>query len=242
MRIKWNAQSIRWFHNASRYTGYNRELKNLLLEQIPQRGTLCDVGCGAGLIDLELAPYFDRITCVDISQAPLDSLASDVRERNIQNLDILCADGETLTGQWDTVLALFHGGPDACGKYFRLARHQLILVTHSSLHGSFGPEANQVRRCFDVASTRQWLDQAGVRYHLTEGSLEYGQPFESREDAKAFLKAYTTGMTEAELERHMDAVLIPTAEGEFPWYQPKKKEFGMFVIRREENEAFAGKQ
>lgn len=241
MRIQWNEQSIRWFRNASRFTGYNRELKKLLLKQIPQRGTLCDLGCGAGLIDLELAPEFDRITCVDISEEALSSLEEAAREQGVSNLDILCADAETLDGQWDTVLALFHGGSEACGKYFRLMGQQLILVTHSSLHGSFGPKPNQTRRCFDVSSTKGWLDSAGVRYHLVEDSLEYGQPFESREDAKAFLNAYTTGMTEAELERHMDSVLVPTGDPEFPWYQPKKKEFGMFVIRREENQAFAAK-
>ncbi len=238
MRIVWNEQSTQWFRDASRYTGYNRELKKLLLERIPHRGSLCDIGCGAGLIDLELAPCFDSITCVDISPAALSSLEADIREQGISNITVLCADGETLMGQWDTVLALFHGGRNACEKYFRLMRKQLILVTHSSLRGSFGPEANQIRRCFDVDSTRQWLDEAGVRYHLTEHSLEYGQPFHNRQDARAFLKAYTAKMTETELERHMDTVLVPTGDREFPYYLPKKKEFGMFLIRRDENKAF----
>lgn len=238
MRIVWNEQSTRWFHDASRYTGYNRELKNLLLSQIPNRGTLCDIGCGAGLIDLELAPHFDRITCVDISPAALSGLQADIRELGISNIDILCTDGEALTGQWDTVIALFHGGPDACGKYFRLAREQLILVTHSSLRGSFGPEASQVRRCFDVASTEKWLEEAGVRYHLTKHSLEYGQPFRDRRDARAFLNAYTSGMTEEALEQHLSSVLVSTNDPEFPYYLPKKKEFGIFLIRREENPAF----
>lgn len=238
MRIVWNEQSTRWFHDASRYTGYNRELKKLLLPLIPGRGTLCDIGCGAGLIDLELAPQFGRITCVDISPAALESLQADIQELGIPNIDVLCADGEALTGQWDTVIALFHGGRDACGKYLRLAREQLILVTHSSLRGSFGPEANQVRRCFDVASTEAWLKEAGVCYHLTEHSLEYGQPFRDRQDAFAFLRAYTAGMTEDALERHLDRVLTSTGDPEFPFYLPKKKEFGIFLIRRAENPSF----
>lgn len=69
-------------------------------------------------------------------------------------------------------------------------------------------------------------------------SLEYGQPFRDRRDARAFLNAYTSGMTEEALEQHLSSVLVSTNDPEFPYYLPKKKEFGIFLIRREENPAF----
>ena len=50
MRIVWNGRSWRWFESASAYTQYSHQMAELLLERIPQRGTLCDIGCGAALI------------------------------------------------------------------------------------------------------------------------------------------------------------------------------------------------
>ena len=56
MKIVWNEQSVQWFRRASDYTGYSRNLAKLLLEDLPQGGTLCDMGCGSALVDFELAP------------------------------------------------------------------------------------------------------------------------------------------------------------------------------------------
>ena len=85
MKIRWNDNTTRWFQEASEYTGYNRILSKLLMEQIPHRGTLCDIGCGAALIDYEFAKEFEQVTCVDVSQEAIDFVNKIIDTNHISN-------------------------------------------------------------------------------------------------------------------------------------------------------------
>lgn len=238
MRIVWNEQSVSWFRSASEYTGYNKKLAALLLEHIPSRKTLCDLGCGAGLIDLELAPHFERITCVDISREAVESVEKIVRERGIGNISTICSDAGQLDNQWDTVIALFHGGSEAVSKYLRLATDRLILAAHGEKKGGFGPEGHKNVKCFDVNGVKEHFDAQGVKYTLIELTLEYGQPFTDLSDAAAFVRAYSSPMSEAEMDAYLAERLEKTDSEEYPYYLPNQKKLGLFVIRREDNENF----
>lgn len=238
MVIVWNEQSVRWFRNASEYTGYNRKLAQLLLEHIPSRKTLCDMGCGAALIDFELAKFIEQVTCIDISPVVIDAVSQQVREQKIGNLTPRCMDASTATGEWETVTALFHGGGNVVEKYLPLAKDQLILVTHGSLVGSFGPDGRQVVKCFDADGIQAYLDERGVKYHYQLEQLEFGQPFTDLDDARAFTRAYSKPMTDSELENYLREKLETTDDASFPYYLPKKKSLGIFVIRRSENAQF----
>lgn len=236
MRIVWNEQSVQWFRDASEYTGYNRELAKILLKYIPLRTTLCDVGCGAGLIDFELAPFFHEITCVDIASPAIASIQDYALAHKISNVLPVCKDAEQMTGQWDTVIALFHGGPVCLTKYFPMAWDRLILATYLERKGEFGPKNKKVPKRFDVAEARMLLDGLGVNYTMETHSLEYGQPFRAYRDAACFVQAYSQPMTKEEMKEYLRDHLQETGREDFPYYLPKKKNFGLFVIRRDENE------
>ena len=238
MRIVWNEQTVRWFRNASAYTGYNRKLAQLLLAHIPCRETLCDVGCGLGLIDLELSPYIGQITCVDISAGVISALEQSIRQRGIANVTPVCADALSLQGQWDTAIALFFGGYTLLPAYLSRVQDRLILAVHEESKGRFGPADHKAIKCTDVQNVKAFLDAQGIHYHLEIGALEYGQPFPDRQDAEAFVRAYSTPMRQDELDAYLSAHLQQTGQEDFPFYLPKEKKFGLFVIRRDENENF----
>lgn len=238
MMIVWNERSIRWFRNASKYTGYNKKLADILLQLIPSRKSLCDMGCGAGLIDFELAAHIEQITCMDISQQAIHAVEQQARKLGLANITAHCMDASKAEGQWETVMALFHGGKEVFSKYFRLAQDQLILGTHGSLTGSFGPEGHKVMKCFDTNGVRDYLDSLGVKYHLQELELEYGQPLTDWQDAQEFVSAYTLPMEKSELDAYLEERLEKTDDERFPYYLPKKRAMGLFVIRREENAQF----
>ena len=40
--------------------------------------TMCDIGCGLGLVDLELYSMMERIDCVDINEAVIGKLKQSV--------------------------------------------------------------------------------------------------------------------------------------------------------------------
>lgn len=238
MKIVWNDQTVRWFQHASEFTGYHRKLSEMILEQIPNGGTLCDVGCGAGLIDFELSPYFKEITCVDISQEAVNAVKKEAKSRDISNISSLCIDGQELEEQWDVVMALFHGGPRVLERYFHLAKDVFVLATHGTLVGNFGPQSHKVRKCFDVAGTKEILDAKGIKYKLLELSLEYGQPLCDLQEAEAFVETYTMPMEKSEMDAYLKEHLQHTEDNRFPYYLPNEKRIGLFIIRRDENENF----
>lgn len=228
--IQWNRQSLQWFADASEYTGYNKKLAEILLRQIPCRGTLCDLGCGAGLIDFELAPHIGQITCVDISPEAVNAVAEGARQRGISNISARCMDAEKLAGQWDTVLALFHGGADFYTRYRHLAKDRLILAAPEERKGGFGPEGKKADKHFDVAGVKYYLNALGASYELLELALEYGQPFPDLKDAERFVRTYSMPLDDRELRAYLNEKIETTGDRRFPYYLPNLKKIGLFII------------
>lgn len=236
MKIQWNTQTIQWFQDASNYTGYNRNLARLLMSHIPHRNTICDMGCGAGLIDFELARHFASVTCVDISPEAISSIENRITKEQIGNMSAHCMDGTLFTGSFDTVIALFHGGPNVFDHYYPLAKDQLIIVTHLGKCGTFSPEKHRKAHNYGVPKTKEHLDELGIRYTYLEQSFEYGQPFSSFEDAMAFMDAYgAPGMTREEKTENLNTRLEKTDREDYPYFLPNKKEMGIFIINRQDN-------
>ena len=240
MHIKWNNQTVRWFEDASEYTGYGRKMAQILKEYIPQGDTLCDLGCGAGLVDFALADHCSSITCVDISPDAVEHVRHKALVNGIKNMHALCMDASELTGSWDTVMAIFFGRGQIHEKYLRLAGKRFVLITHAHRKGNFGPEGHQTLKCSDIATTKDYLDSMGLKYEHKVLTLEYGQPFLDLEDARAFVRSYTRPMKEETLEAYLEENLEKTGEEKWPYYLPNMKDFGLFIIRRDENEKFPG--
>lgn len=240
MSIKWNDQSCRWFEAASEYTGYNRLLAEILKKHIPQGESLSDVGCGAGLIELELASHCSNITCVDIAPDAIDCARRGAEHRGIKNINALCTDAFAFQVPHDTVTAFFFGDRQFYENFFRLARKRLIVAVHGQRKGKFGPDGYQMLKCSDVDSTRAYLDHLGVKYEYEAVSLEYGQPLTDMDDARAFVRTYARPMNDELLECYLAKNLEKTTVKKWPYYLPNLKEFGLFVIRRSENEKLPG--
>jgi len=237
MLFAWNEQIARSWREASEYTGYDRAMAALLLPKLDGCRTLCDMGCGLGLVDLELAAHFAEIACVDVSQTALDELRRQAAARGIRNLRTVCADGKTVSGRWDAVMALFHGTvEDVVPAYLPLCADRLLLVVHGNAYGTTGPEGYRVRKCCDTESTAAWLAANGYRFTLENGELEFGQPHRSFEDALTYTRNFTKNVPEDELETYVRRTVTETGRADFPLYTPKKRTFGIFTIRRRENE------
>ncbi len=233
MQIKWSDQSCRWFERASEYTGYNRRLADTLKKYIPAGENLCDIGCGAALVDFELAGHCREISCVDISPEAIAYVRERIVARGADNMSAVCSDVRDLDGRWDNVIALFFGGSGYFETCLSKAKKQLVIAVHASRKCKFGPEGHQVIKCSDIAGTKAYLDSRGLRYSFEEVSLEYGQPLESMDEAGAFARAYSRPMDDEVLERYLTEKLEKTGDGRWPYYLPNLKEFGIFVIRKD---------
>jgi len=234
--INWNEKSIGWFCDASEYTGFNKKLSRLLLQYMERRDSLCDLGCGPGLIDIALAPFIGHITCVDNDAFAVGAARGQALSYGFDNISAVLGDAEKLQGSWQNVIAVFHGTPALyAGKYSSLASDVFLSVIKTSNTGRIGPEEYRVRKHFNSDNIAAELDSLGVKYTLTPHSLEYGQPFRSRRDAKDFVRAYTMNPPEEAVEDYLAENLTRTGRYDFPFYLPNEKEFTILAIRRDEN-------
>ena len=232
MPFEWNKDTIGWQLAAAEYTGYAENMAKLLLPKITGRGSLCDIGCGMALVDFALAPYVDRVTCVDLNENALNFVREHAARLGTAGLEAIRADGSGLSGQWDTVMALFHGEIEAnCENYLRKARRQFIAVTH----GSAGRGAEHTERCNYTDVLTAWLDERGYTYQREDGALEFGQPHRSMEDAVASTAAYNPKIPPDAIRENVLQTAVETGREDFPYYTPKTRKFSIFVIPRAEN-------
>jgi SAM-dependent methyltransferase len=238
LEIIWGERAARWFVNASEYTGYHRELADILLAFMQPGGTLCDLGCGIGLIDFALADHLKQITCVDISAEALEILEAEAARRRIGNITALRADAATLEGQWDDGLMLFFHGTltDNIAHFLRLFRRRLFYIVHADPIDPQRDHRPERTKCSSVSAIQGDLDRQRINYQLFHHALEYGQPFGSLEEAIDFTRAYRL-CPQGKEEGFLKARLRPaqkTREG-YQYYLPHTKRFGMFIIGREDN-------
>ena len=235
LRMPWDARKLDWLIRAAAWTGFPRKLAALLLPHLSPGASLCDLGCGAGLTDLALAPVLGSVTCLDRSQAALSALASLAAAQRLSNVETVLGDAEQLSGVWDHTLLISFGRPEQYPLWLAHCRRSLIAVVREDSSAAFGPGHPAKHNTAD--RTAAFLDGHGIPYTLTRHVLEYGQPLRSREDAVEFVQAYATDAS-ADIGPYLDRALRSTGDGAFPLYLPNQKRFGIFVLpsaREEEN-------
>jgi len=231
MHFEWNEKPIGWMLDAAEYTGFYRNLAALLLPEIKQRGTLCDMGCGMALADMALSGDIGSITCVDENRSALTFARDEAARRGIRNMKFVLADALGVEGQWDTVMALFHGRVDHyCATYLSKANDRLICVTHGAgvRHGG--------GHCSSAEGPAAWLDNNGWTYTRMDDALEFGQPHRSLEEAMESTAFFHRDWDRPTLESYVRENVRETGRKDFPWYTPKTRTHSIFVIPRAGNE------
>ncbi len=234
MPLNWDDPRIaRWLRDAAQYTRYNLRLSQMILRFAPDGGTLCSLGCGIGLTELELAERFERVTCVDRSAVAIAFLRDEAQRRGTVNLDCRVCDDHTLAGSWDTVLAILHGsGDDFSGGYLALARHRLIAVTHAPPSPELPPEKLHLRSLNNADTVSAALDAHGLAYTRQDCRISHGQPLRSLGEARQFVLVNGKSRPGQSPDAYLAEHLTETGRADFPYYLPKEKRFSMFVIEK----------
>ena len=218
MAFTWSERRINWYLDASGQCDFHQRLAREILPFLRTEDRVCDMGCGLGRLDLELAPHVAEITCVDTDAAVLERLAADAAARGIRNLRVRQCDAGQLQGQFDVVVMAFFGTPPSL-MFSCLARARRKLIRVMSI--SRGPAA---------ASVSQALETAGYPFALRRCTLSFGQPLASVEDAAAFVRVSAPESTGQTVRSFLRDHLVPGRSSQFPWELPKEKELGIFVV------------
>ena len=232
MLIKWNERTQRWFHDASEHTGFHRRLAEIMRPYIKLGGTMCDLGCGMGLIDFELCDSVEMIDCIDREPEAIRLLSADIEARGVQNMRAILADATMLSDVWDTAIMTFHGtGEDILTHYLKLSRGNVVAVVHAEEIGNFGPRAYKTEKTNTVRTVTELIEARGLDYMLIQETIEYGQPLWDYEDARAFVSAYSRSAPEGAVEEFLHGNLVETRDRAYPFYLPREKPVGIFVLK-----------
>lgn len=231
MAFSWNEEKIGWFLDAGRYGSFHRELAQALQPWLSPQETFCDLGCGLGFIDLQLAPRLAHVTAVDAEPAVIASLAARAGEAGLTNLTARCADADALKEAFDIVFMSFYGSRSGeMERFLSRARKRMIRVVNIENKGNLYPEKYRWTKKNLAADVGRELDEAGRPYQLLRRTFEFGQPLRSREAGLAYLRDLAPQAPDDELLAFLDEEALPTGREDFPLYLPNAKEIGIFIV------------
>ena len=229
MNFRWNDDTVRWYLAADAYTGYSEKLAALIAPMVEGLSTLCDVGCGLGLIDLALSRHLKKITCIDVSAAAIDALKQAVAVKKIGNVEPLLMDSADLGGRWDVILLSFFDSHNI-GAYLPQCR-KLIAVVGTKGKSELFPDKYRTFRKYTAGETEEFLVQNRLPYKRQYADLDFGQPLLSLRDARKFVAARSPGITPEDLEAFLSERLVETGDRLYPYCLPRTKSVGIFEVK-----------
>lgn len=229
MNFLWNEQTIGWFLDAGAYTGFHKKLAQMIIPHLEAGDTLCDLGCGIGRLDLELAPHVSRLTAVDINESVTELLRRDADNMGIRNLDSVCGDAGSFDGSFDVLLMSFFGLMNMADMR-KLCRRKFIRVVHKKVKEQLHPGDARNARKETVQTVREELEKIGADYTLETATIEFGQPLRSWLDAERFVRQNAPNSADGEIDGFLRENLTRTGRDDFPFYLPNPKGIGVFMI------------
>lgn len=236
MQIEWNAKTTEWFRRASSYTGFHKKLYHLIEPYFSDSDTICDFGCGAGMIDFYLAKGKREITCVDHVPEVIDILHREIQHRKIHNMKTVCTDYCDVDGTWDSGIMLFVGAeiPDIL-TCLQKCRKRLLIIDRGGCREKM-TESEKTRTYHSLLPMINKFSHSGIVCSFTDHYLEYGQPLKSWQEAKEYIAFYRKNPCGTDISDYLAENLVSTGNDCHPWYLPYHKHFGIIEIKRKDNE------
>lgn len=231
MNFNWNVNTIKWYREANAYSGFFRNVAALIAPKLEGYATFCDIGCGLGLVDLELSKSIRQITCIDINTEAIGTLKKSIAAQKIRNIETRLMDCSELDENWDIIYMSFFGSHEL-EKYLPRCQ-KMIAVVGKKIKENTAMDQYKSFQKNSYDKVAEDLNRKGIPYSLTEVSLEFGQPLVSVEDAKNYIRSNYAGISDADVNDFLAQKLIETNEKDYPFYIPKKKEIGIFEIKGE---------
>ena len=229
MNFEWNPQTIRWYEEANAYSGFFRQVADLISPMLQGYTTLCDIGCGLGLLDLELSPSIAGITCIDINPVVLAALQKHIDAGRISNIRTRLMDCKDLEEDWDVICISFFGSKEI--EEFLPHCRKLIAVVGKKQETELYPGKYRKFQKNTAEKVEEVLREKGMDFTLTEAAFEFGQPFHSRADAENFLRTHCPAISPEDLRNFLSDSLQATGDSRFPWVIPRLKSIGVFEIK-----------
>lgn len=203
--FRWTEKSLDWYVRAGLAGTYFQRQAALLAPYLTPGGHVGDLGCGPGLLSLELARLGFTVTGMDIEERAVAWLRAEAARRGLASVRAVPGDALALPAGVlydDLVLSLFGGlasadldpagapadGPGGpCGiEYFLAhARHRVLIVVNTDPGRKRGRSG---RAC--APDMERALRARAIPFERVDMALDFGQPLQSEEEAVAFVSHY----------------------------------------------------
>jgi SAM-dependent methyltransferase len=246
MEFLWNEKTLAWFKAASAYTGFHSKLASIVRPYTEDCATLYDIGCGLGLLDLELAKDMQSIVCIDRNETVIAALNEIIRAHGAHNIVARTADANTFAEESrDAVILSFFGSSfEDIARFLSLCNKRMILIVHEKASSACRVNAISLRpKILGAAETADFLTMHNLAFCKRDFELEFGQPFKSSEDARDFIRVYASASPGADdadersgwdrLCNDMENRLVRTGLSEYPLYLPKPKRLAVLVVEKD---------
>lgn len=243
--FRWTEESSRWYEEASVFTGYHDRLKEAIAPFLSPEDRCCELACGTGSLARALAPLVASYTANDLDPHAIAWLNRQLEASPQPGLEVVPGDWhEVLQGrQFDTILFSYFGVVfENLDQILAMGVSRLIIIAPREDAWRKKRE-NRENRHFRKGHNRHSFETwSGIRHFLTERGisftgreldLEFGQPFCSIEEAKAYIRYYYS-LEDPDVEEFIRVKLEPR---DFGWYYPKLKKIGLIVADLSEKEA-----
>ena len=229
----WDDKSLKWYVNAVDYGSFHRVVAEKMLEKLPERPTVCDVGCGTGALSLYLAGSCGEITAVDLNQKPISYLENAIDERGIKNITPICGDFEFMDEpreKYDAVVFCLAGGishfyEKAC-KWGR----SLFFIENATGRRSFSMSGKTGKETYFMDDIK-FLSDREADFTADFFTAPFGQVFESREEAWDFMRHYDRDEPSEKIWQYLDKHMLKIDSGRFRYYLPCDKKLVMLSIK-----------
>ena len=231
--FKWTEESIEWYRRAAFYTQYHVNLKKVLTPFFSKNEEICDIGCGLGYLDLELAPVVAGIVAVDREKKVTDILSGLASERNLKNLTVMCDDWSVLPEECcDTlIMSAFGNIQKYLEDYLKICRKRIIIIRKSPKENLDGFSSVYNRRRI-MEQDVEYVKQRGLNTDLKFFDTEFGQPLKNKKEAERFVRHYRLMPDHMTMDQYLRIHLKKSSGGKYPYYFPNKKEMYMFTIEK----------
>ncbi len=229
----WDDKSLEWYVNAVEYGSFHRIVAEKMLKVLPEKPTVCDVGCGTGALALCLAEHCGNITAVDLNRKPIDYLKSTVRERGIENIRPICADFEFVENpreKYDAVVFCLAGGISHFYEKAEKWGNNLFFIENATNRRSFSMSGKTGKETYFMDDIK-FLSDREEDFTADFFTAPFGQVFETREEAWNFMRHYDRDEPSDNIWHYLEEHLLEINSGKFRYYLPCDKKLVMLSIK-----------
>lgn len=243
-RFSWSKRNINWFITAEKYSTLYSKVLYILQPYLEDTNTAIDIGCGIGSFTIELAKKSINVTAFDRSPLIIETVNMRKKQYNLDNINAYCMPFEFLSNnmKYDLVLMSYMTGlikENNLDKIMSLSNSYIVLILPvDSLKNDFEIIELYKKLGLDISKLNQstykdiiqTLENRNIEYELNMIESEFGQPFNTKEDAYDFFEYYFRIPYDKSLELR-DWVEQKLVSKQKYYYFPNKKTSAVIIMK-----------